>query len=136
MLTLNRRAVQSYGAVMTETRASDADPGQLIQMLFDGLLDSLNAAEGHISQRCVKDKVYHINRALRILLGLRSSLDHVRGGDIARHLGELYDYVSRRLLVVNLNDDLEALREVRDLMNEVREAWRLVPAAARRMRMM
>jgi flagellar protein FliS len=84
----------------------------------------------------VKDKVYHINRALRILLGLRSSLDHVRGGDIARHLGELYDYVSRRLLVVNLNDDLEALREVRDLMNEVREAWRLVPAAARRMRMM
>jgi flagellar protein FliS len=132
MLMMNRRAVQSYGAVMVESRAADANPAQLVQMLFDGLVESLSAAECHIVQRNVRDKAHHISRALRILLGLRSTLDHERGGDIARNLGELYDYVSRRLLKVNLEDDLGALREVRGLMQDIREAWRMMPSRAQR----
>lgn len=130
MLHMNRKAAQAYGAVMVETAACDADPAQLIQMLYDGLLESLSAARGHISARNHREKTRHLTRATRILLGLRTSLDHERGGPIANHLAELYEYVTRRLMAVNLNDDMGALDEVVGLMGEVRDAWRLVPAAA------
>jgi len=50
-----------------------------------------------------------------------------KGGDLAKNLLELYKYLNKRLLLSNLHNDLEALKEVRHLMNEVRMAWTLVP---------
>jgi flagellar protein FliS len=35
--------------------------------------------------------------------------------------------VTRRLFHVNANNDLEALQEVHNLMNEIRSAWLQVP---------
>ena len=42
----NQRAIQSYGDVKVTSGVSSANNVQLIQMLFDGLLESLVAARG------------------------------------------------------------------------------------------
>ena len=62
------------------------------------------------------------------MLGLQGALDFEKGGDLAKNLNELYDYVTRRLLHVNAHNDLEALEEVHGLMMEIRSAWETVPA--------
>ncbi len=127
-MMLNRRVSASYGDVMVESGVNEADKTQLIQMLLDGLIESLTVAEGHINRKSIAEKSFHLSRAGRIVIGLQSALDFEKGGDIAKNLNELYGYVTRRLLHINIKNDVEALREVRSLISQIRDAWTLVPS--------
>jgi len=127
-MMLNRRVSASYGDVMVESGVSEADKTQLIQMLLDGLIESLTVAEGHINRKSIPEKSFHLTRAGRIVVGLQSALDFEKGGDIAKNLNELYGYVTRRLLHINIKNDIEALQEIRHLIAQIREAWTLVPS--------
>ena len=121
------KAMESYGAGNTATQAVVANKVELIQMLFDGLIESLMSAKGHIEHNAIVDKGKSLARANRILFGLQGALDFEKGGDLANNLNELYSYITRRLLHINLHNDLQALAEVHGLMNEIRQAWRDVP---------
>ena len=123
----NQKAIASYGDVKVTTGVASADGVQLIQMLFDGLLESLAATKGHIQNGAIVEKGKSIARASRIVIGLQGALDFERGGDLANNLNELYGYVTRRLLHVNARNDLDALEEIFGLMNEIRSAWEGVP---------
>lgn len=122
------KALESYSSGSTASQAGVANRVELIQMLFDGLIDSLSTARGHIERRALEEKSKSLTRASRILVGLQGALDFEQGGDLAANLNELYGYAIRRLLHVNIHNDLEALQEVHGLMSEVREAWRAVPS--------
>ena len=134
-MNMRERALASYGDVKVTTGVSGADNVQLIQMLFDGLIESLATARGHMERGSIVEKSKSLSRAGRIVVGLQGALDFEKGGDIARTLNDLYSYVTRRLFHVNANNDLEALQEVHNLMNEIRSAWlqvpTLVPATSR-----
>ncbi len=58
-----------------------------------------------------------------ILNGLRASLNLEEGGNLAQNLYALYDYMARRLLHANLNNDSAALDEVLNLLSEIHGAW-------------
>ena len=123
----NHKAIAAYGDVKVTTGVASADGVQLIQTLFDGLLESLAATKGHIQNGAIVEKGKSIARASRIVIGLQGALDFERGGDLANNLNELYGYVTRRLLHVNARNDLDALEEIFGLMNEIRTAWEGVP---------
>ena len=123
-----QRAIQSYGDVKVTTSVATANNVQLIQMLFDGLLESMSAARGHIQHNNIQEKSKAIARASRIVLGLQGALDFEKGGDLANNLNELYSYVTRRLFHVNSQNDLVVLDEIYGLMKEIRDAWEGVPS--------
>ena len=123
----NHRAIESYGQVKVSTGVSKASSVELIQMLFDGLIESMSAAKGHIQHNNIAEKSKAITRASRIVLGLQGALDFEKGGELAKNLDELYNYVTRRLLHVNARTDLQALEEFSGLMIEIRSAWESVP---------
>ena len=127
IMRLNFKAMESYGEGSHTSQAMVADKVELIQMLFDGLIDSLVTAKGHIQRGSIEDKNKSLMRAGRIVIGLQGALDLDKGGDLARNLYELYSYVTRRLVHVNARNDLDALQEVHTLLNEIRQAWRDVP---------
>jgi flagellar protein FliS len=60
--------------------------------------------------------------------GAREEEGLEKGGELAKNLDELYNYVTRRLLHVNARNDLQALDEIYGLMIEIRSAWESVPA--------
>ena len=124
----NNRAIESYGEVKVSTGVSKSNNVELIQMLFDGLIESLATARGHIQHNNISEKSKAISRASRIVLGLQGALDFDKGGDLANNLNELYNYITRRLLHVNARNDLAALDEIHGLMTEIRGAWETVPA--------
>lgn len=124
----NTRAIESYGEVKVSTGVSKSNNVELIQMLFDGLIESLATARGHIQHNNISEKSKAISRASRIVLGLQGALDFDKGGDLANNLNELYNYITRRLLHVNARNDLAALDEIHGLMTEIRGAWETVPA--------
>lgn len=122
------KAIEDYGMGSAASQALVANKVELIQMLFDGLVDSLASAKGHIQHRAIEPKCQALNRASRIVVGLKSALDFTQGGDLARNLDELYDYALRRIIQANLNNDIGAVTEVHELMSEIRQAWKQVPA--------
>jgi flagellar protein FliS len=122
------KAIENYSSGSTATQAAVANRVELIQMLFDGLIDSLSAAKGHIEHRNIEEKSKALARASRIVVGLQAALDLDKGGDLAANLNELYGYLVRRILHVNIHNDLLVLEEVRSLISEVRDAWRQVPS--------
>ncbi len=127
-MPVNFKAIESYGADNFASQASVANGVVLIQMLFDGLIDSLVEAQGHLRHGAIAEKGVAISRASRIVVGLQGSLDFEKGGDLAQNLNELYSYVTRRLIYANAQNDAGCLQEVQGLMNEIRQAWREVPS--------
>lgn len=103
-----------------------ADRHQLTNMLFDGMIDRINQARGAMRRGDVPAKGMYFGKVQAILAELRGSLDHDAGGELAGRLDALYDYVSRRLLHAQLNDDEQAIDEAVDLITPVRDAWRQI----------
>ena len=122
------KAMASYGADNLAYQASVANSVALIQMLFDGFIESINAAKGHLQHGAIQEKCKSIARASRIVVGLQGALDFQKGGDLAHNLDELYSYITRRLLQANAQNDLQALEEIHGLMSEIRQAWQDVPS--------
>ena len=127
-MAANRKAMNAYKDVQVTSAVSYADGVQLIQMLFDGLMDALTDAETHIKGKDIAKKSDAISRATRIVVGLKGSLDFERGGELARNLNDLYDYSTRQLLKANLRNDVELIQEVKGLLGEINSAWQLLPS--------
>jgi flagellar secretion chaperone FliS len=124
-----------YKMVGQVGRVDYANQVELVQMLFSALLESMSEAEGHMQRGSVELKCKSIARADKIVQGLRITLDHERGGELARNLDALYEYVSRRLLHANLRNDVESLREARGLMGDISSAWEMLPSVMLKQKM-
>lgn len=124
-------SIAAYRSVATHGCAVEADPHQLISLLMDGALERLVAAKGSIERGELVTKAGLLHRVGSIIDELRNSLDHSAGGEIAGNLDRLYDYMTRRVLTANLNNDVAAIDEVVKLLREVRDAWVAIPAQQR-----
>ena len=123
--------ISAYKKVAVHGGTAEADPYQLICMLMDGALERLNLAKAAIHRRDKVAKATALHRVVEIIDELRASLNHKVGGQIADNLDRLYDYMIRRALAANLQDDIKAIDEVNKLLSELRGAWGAVPADAR-----
>ena len=132
----NARAMSAYRQVGVQSMVDSASPQQLIKMLFDGLLASINAARGAIERGDINEKVRHIGKAVRILQeGLLGALDREKGGELAGNLASLYEYCTTRLTLANARNDASMVDEVAGLVSTVAQGWNEItnaqaPAAA------
>ena len=117
------QAVQKYARVNAHSGVHSASPHRLIQMLMQASLSAMAVARGHILREETEQKGLALGKAINRIEGLRASLDTEAGGEIAANLHGLYEYMKRRLLEANLNDDAHAVSEVESLMHEVKAAW-------------
>lgn len=130
-LTGAQSLAKQYSQIGTATQAEAASPHQLILMLLNGAIEKLALAKGHLSRGDIGQKGKQIFWAISIVAGLRTCLDLEKGGEVAENLERLYDYMERRLVQVNANNDMQGIDEVMSLLNEIREGWMGIPAEYR-----
>lgn len=124
MNAMSRGALNAYSQVGVETSIASASPHKLITMLFDGAILALSHGRLHMQQGNVAAKGASISRAIAIIDdGLSASLDEEVGGELAKNLKSLYEYMSNRLLMANLKNDEAGLDEVSRLLSELKGAW-------------
>ena len=123
--------VGQYNQVNSYSGVTDADPHRLVQMLLQGVLGKLAVVKGLMSRGDVAKKGEVIGQAMAIVGGLRSSLDMQSGGELAANLDGLYEYMERRLLAANLNNDVDIVIEVTGLLREIKSGWDPIPVEFR-----
>jgi len=119
--------LESYINIGVQASIEAASPHRLIQMLMEGALEKIHLAKGNMLRGETSLKGSHIAWAISIVDGLRLSLDKDAGGEFAENLDALYDYMGRRLVEANLENNVEMLDEVAGLINEIKSAWDVVP---------
>ncbi|MEK6748989.1 MAG: flagellar export chaperone FliS [Pseudomonadota bacterium] len=123
-----KNAIDKYAKMNTRTAGEYANPHRLIQMLMEGALDKIAAAKGFMERKEVADKGVYISWSISIIDGLRISLDHKNGGELAANLEAVYDYMQRRLVEANIHNNIEMLDEVAGLIRSIKEAWDTIPS--------
>ena len=125
MYSAMNNAVSAYQRVGVETGVESADPHKLILMLFEGAQEALAKARMHMQHNEIAEKGQMISKAIMIIdHGLKASLDMNAGGDLAIKLQALYDYMTHRLLVANIQNNAEIVNEVNKLLSELHGAWK------------
>ncbi|MCP1648646.1 flagellar export chaperone FliS [Pseudomonas sp. GD04087] len=119
----------SYRMIDLEAKAASSSPYELVLVLFDGLLDELARARGHIEHKRYQQKGRSLEKCLNILNGLNGALDYEGGGETVQGLARLYDYCIYRISDVSISLDVAGIDEVVRLLGILREGWEGVSAA-------
>lgn len=114
---------KSYRQIATQT----APPGQLVLMLFDGALRSLDQAllGFNVTELSDRNATIHNNvqRAIEIVRELNASLDMDAGGQLAETLRGLYAYFERRLVESNIRKTRKGIDDVMPMLKQLRDSW-------------
>ncbi|MCE9612504.1 MAG: flagellar export chaperone FliS [Chthoniobacter sp.] len=106
---------------------SSATPGQLVLMLFDGALRFLATAAHGFEQANIAARNEQIHNNLvktqKILRELQCSLDLKTGGEFAKTMFALYEFMLDQLQAANLAKDAAPIGVVERLLGEIRGAW-------------
>lgn len=125
--SVGNRSASAYKRVSVETSVDNADPHNLVCLLFVALQQALGSARLGMERGDVGVKVKQFGIAIRILEeGLKAPLDLDKGGEIAANLNALYDYCVTRLIVGNARNDMSALDEVSRLIEPIASGWKQI----------
>lgn len=116
-------ALKQYQTVNNQAQAAEASPHRLIQMLMEGGLSRIAQARGAMERGQTALKGELIGKSIAIIAGLRESLDHQQGGELAGNLDSLYEYMIARLTEANVSNESELLEEVSVLLRNVKQGW-------------
>jgi flagellar protein FliS len=114
--------VSAYQSVAAHGGVAAADPHQLIMLLLDGALARIVQARACNARAQSHERNRHLERAVAIVGELRACLD-LSYGALSRNLDDLYEFVSRQLLVGQLSSDVQPLEISASILQEIRSAW-------------
>ena len=116
----------AYQSISAHGSVAGADPHRLVLMLMDGTLERLAIARGCMERRGRGDvgrKAQLLTQCVSMISELRGGLNLEQGGELARNLSDLYEYMTRQLLRANADNNAGYITEVQGLLGEIRSAW-------------
>ncbi|HYJ41024.1 MAG TPA: flagellar export chaperone FliS [Steroidobacteraceae bacterium] len=125
----NAAKLAAYRSTAVHSGVDAADPHRLIVMMMDGALERIATARGMMNHGGGAEKAQLLHRAVAIIDELRNCLDFNAGGELAKNLDSLYEYMCQRIMQANANNKPEWLDEVSRLLGEIRSAWLQLPQA-------
>lgn len=124
MFTSPLLPIEQYRQVGTVTAVSQADPHQLIMLLFDGAIAAIMQARHAIETGDIPTKVATVTKAMRIIdEGLKASVESHGDASLGDNLRALYEHMVSRLFLANLHNSDVPLAEVARLLGDLRSAW-------------
>ena len=92
-------------------------------LLYGGAIKAVRDAERAFELGDIVSRGEAISKACLILTELSTSMDVGSGGELARRLLTLYEYIFRLLTQAHLEQNKTPLLEARDLLQTLESAW-------------
>ena len=114
----------SWKQAYLETRILSADPVELVSILYEYAMISVQDARQSLAAGDVPGRARAVPKAIAIMGELEGSLNREQGGEIAANLGRLYPYMRERLTHANITQTDEPLAEVEALLGTLGDGWK------------
>ena len=98
-----------------------ASPTELVVMLYEGCIKQLKLAKIFIGERSLESANHAFQRAQDIVTELVMGLDF--SYPIARELLNLYEFIQRSIIDMNISKEAEKIDPVIEILDELRTAW-------------
>jgi flagellar protein FliS len=109
--------------VYHRTAIETADPLQLIILCYEAAIKDLKQAK-EFHENCKMNEAYRkIRHAQDVITELLVGLDYERGGDIARNLNRLYNFVLRQLIGINSRENTCIYDHMVKILSDLRDGW-------------
>lgn len=116
---MNRNGINAY----KQTNAITADPKRLIILCYETVVSNLTLARESYISNDYETKAKCIQKAQDIICELMNAIDFENGGEVAKNLYALYNFLTRHILEADLKRDVTALTEVITMTTELKSAW-------------
>ncbi len=105
------------------TQVRTADRGKLLLMVYDAAISALRECQACMKSGDAAGKGVQMDRAIRAVGELRSSLNMQEGQEIASSLDQLYSFMLGRMRDANVSGDSTELDVVLRILEDLRETW-------------
>jgi flagellar secretion chaperone FliS len=103
---------------------STADRGRLLLMMYEGAIKFLKAAQEGLQKNDLITFSKYLSKSQAIIAELMNTLDHEKGGIIARDLERLYDFMLFYLTEANLTRDVTRVKKVISLIETIYSGYK------------
>jgi len=110
-------------ASYVNNKVNTCSKGQLLIMIFDSAIRNLKEAQVHMQSRNFPQKGQAIDIAFKAVSELLLSLDFEIGGDIAKNLSKIYNYILRQISLSNMANDPTKLDDALKILEDFRLTW-------------
>lgn len=100
---------------------------KMVVLLYEKMIGDLEEAKRALAEGQRSLFTQRVNHSQRIVAELRSALDHRVGGDIARNLEAIYDFLFREHLSLLIDREPRRAQTCIDILQPLLEAWRQIP---------
>jgi flagellar protein FliS len=114
----------SYGlGAYKKTSINTASKEQILLMLYQAAIKNCKKAIEAIEKKEIAQKGEYIGKLQDIVIELNSSLDFEVGGDVAKELSSLYDFVLFSSTQANIKIDKEPLEGCLNVLTTLYDGW-------------
>lgn len=114
----------SYGlGAYKKTSVETASKEQILLMLYQAAIKNCKKAIEAIEQKNIAKKGEYIGKMQDIIVELSNSLDYEVGGEVAKELGSLYDYILYSSTQANIKIEKSHLEGCLRVLNTLYDGW-------------
>jgi len=113
-----------------QNRLTTAQPGDLIVMLYDGMLKFMDVVINAMDEKDYAQVGIHVSKVVDIVAYLQAVLRTDAAPDLAASLDTTYSSWSLHLVQANVNKDKDKFINLREQMQGLRDAWDEINQAA------
>jgi len=109
--------------VYVKSSVETASPLKQVILLYEKAVLTLKQVKEDIKNNDLRSKIEHISKITDIIKALDASLDFEKGGDIAKNLHNLYDFIDRSLVTVHAKNDTVLVDDLIEILENLKEGW-------------
>lgn len=114
----------SYGlGAYKKTSVETASKEQILLMLYQAAIKNCKKAIEAVDQKNIAKKGEYIGKMQDIVVELSNSLDFEVGGDVAKELASLYDYILYSSTQANIKIERAPLEGCLKVLNTLYDGW-------------
>jgi flagellar protein FliS len=106
-----------------QTDVLTADPKRLVLMCYSAAIGNLRTAAECYESGDYETKARTLQKADDIICELINAIDFEKGGEVARNLNALYNFMHRHILESDLKKDVRGLLKIAGMLEELKSAW-------------